>query len=160
MRFNTRDIEVLTKMKGSGEAFKVENLIEFLGEENIPSFNGSLKWKFQQDRPPRRRVTSSPYVSPDSSPSKNQVSSDRQNEETIPTVNFYSPSCSPSHDGDSVMEQGDSSQRHSMVRQRSVGSDYDNTNETKRTKTTALIEVNEDGSFDTPMGQLNISDIQ
>ena len=58
LRFGDRDIEVLTKEKGSEDPFRVTKLQEFIGDRTVPEFDFSLKWRAQNDRPPRRRVTS------------------------------------------------------------------------------------------------------
>ena len=159
LRFNNHDIEILTKNKGSGEGFRIVKMEEFIGEETIPEFDNSIKWKFKQDRPPRRQVTSSPYVSPGNSPAKEQHPANGKNTR-------QSPSGRPASKA-SVQQEQESTEynvveemRSPMVRQRSVNDDMEDSTEMKRPKTTALIEVNEDGSFNTPMGEMNITDIQ
>ena len=62
LRFGDRDLEILTKEKGGEEPFCKVSLRDFLGRDNIPDFDHSVKWKVQVDRPPRRRVAS---ASPD-----------------------------------------------------------------------------------------------
>ena len=52
MCFNTKDIEVLFKKRGGMEPFKVVGIDEFIGKKTIPSFDGKIKWRFQQDCPP------------------------------------------------------------------------------------------------------------
>ena len=59
IRFGEKDLEILTKEKGSEEAFQVEDLRTFIGDCIIPEFDYRLKWKIQTDRPPRRIVSSS-----------------------------------------------------------------------------------------------------
>ena len=59
IRFGDRDLEVLTKLKGSQEPFRQEDLKTFIGDSEIPEFDFRLRWNIQTDRPPRRRVSSS-----------------------------------------------------------------------------------------------------
>ena len=59
VRFGSRDLEVLTKYKGSEEPFKTTSLQDFLGDDDIPGYDDTIKWKWNKDRAPRRRVTSS-----------------------------------------------------------------------------------------------------
>ena len=50
IRYGARDIEVHTKMKGTGEGFKKTNLVEFMGENQIPTFDHTVKWKKRADK--------------------------------------------------------------------------------------------------------------
>ena len=64
MRFGRKDLEVLTKRKGSEEPFEKVNLADFIGSKKIPDFDYKIGWRFHKDRMPRRRVTSSRSSSP------------------------------------------------------------------------------------------------
>ena len=64
IRFNEKDLEVLTKAKGTSEPFRPVNLTDFAGDETIPGFDHSVRWRKCVDRPLRRRVTSSCSPSP------------------------------------------------------------------------------------------------
>ena len=145
MRFGTWDIELLTKYKNSGEGFKPVTIDYFTARMEIPPFDDKIKWNFRQDRPPRRRVTSSPTVSPSNSPTKGQPSK---------TVQTERQASQPSKSSQVAAAE----KSPSLVRQRSV--ENEKSIDKKRYKTTTLIEVNDDGSFETPMGAMNISDIK
>ena len=58
IRFGDKDLKILTKEIGINDPFKLVNLREFAAGVNIPDFNSSDRWKWQEDRPPRRRVKS------------------------------------------------------------------------------------------------------
>ena len=65
VRFCSKDLEILTKEKGTEEPFEKIELKEFLGGDTIPQFDFKMKWKLQRDRPPRRVATSSRPASPE-----------------------------------------------------------------------------------------------
>ena len=54
IRFGTKDIEIFTKWRGSGEGFKKTSLLEFMGDEETPEFDDTVKWRKRVDRPTRR----------------------------------------------------------------------------------------------------------
>ena len=56
IRFGERDLMVLTKQKGSQDPYRMENLQSFVDGEELPPIDMSIRWKFNEDRPPRRRV--------------------------------------------------------------------------------------------------------
>ena len=58
IRFGYKDLMVLTKEKGSTDAFKEVDLLDFTGHKRLPNFDMTVRWKVQEDRPPRRRITS------------------------------------------------------------------------------------------------------
>ena len=58
IRFTEADLEVLVKVKGGEAPYKAVNLKDFAAGGHIPSFDASIKWKWQEDRLPRRRVKS------------------------------------------------------------------------------------------------------
>ena len=60
IRFGTKDLEVLTKTKGSEEPYKQRSLSELTVVADIPGFDFSKKWTQRVDRPPRRRAFGSP----------------------------------------------------------------------------------------------------
>ena len=137
MRFAHKDIEVLIKHKGENEPFRAVNLKEFIGDNNVPEFNYNIRWKHQPDRPPRRRLYSN---------------SDRDTRpETVRKDKNVEPVTGQKHHEDPAM------QNRALIRQRSIG---DESEINKRTKTTALIEIENDGSFETSQGVMNIADIQ
>ena len=60
LRFGHGDVQILTKLKGSEEPYKVlplENLEKF---EQLPQYEHNIDWTKKHDRPHRRNVTSSP----------------------------------------------------------------------------------------------------
>ena len=59
IRFGENDLVVLTKQKGSDETYKRVNMFDFTGGIKLPEFDMKLKWKIQEDRPPRRRIPQS-----------------------------------------------------------------------------------------------------
>ena len=63
IRFGERDLIILTKEKGSQEPYYTEYLDAFTEGEELPDVDMSIKWRFHEDRPPRRRVAS-PHPSP------------------------------------------------------------------------------------------------
>ena len=63
IRFGERDLVILTKEKGSQEPYYTENLNVFTEGEELPEVDMTIKWRFHEDRPPRRRVAS-PHPSP------------------------------------------------------------------------------------------------
>ena len=58
IRFGERDLIVLTKEKGSQEPYSVTDAATFAEGEEIPDIDMAIKWRFQEERPPRRRLTS------------------------------------------------------------------------------------------------------
>ena len=58
IRFGDRDLIVLTKVKGSQDAFEMEDLEDFTAGEELPAIDLKIRWRFHEDRPPRRRVAS------------------------------------------------------------------------------------------------------
>ena len=58
IRFGDADLEVVTKVKGEEAPYRAVDLEAFVRGEEIPEFDGALKWRWQEDRPPRRRVGS------------------------------------------------------------------------------------------------------
>ena len=59
IRFGLRDLILLTKVKGIEEPFKKvegKEFEDFIGRQNLPVFDLSIKWKVQEDRPPRRKI--------------------------------------------------------------------------------------------------------
>ena len=56
--FGDKDLEILTKIKGSDDPYRVVDLRQFAAGGRIPDFNPNLRWKWQEDRQPRRRVMS------------------------------------------------------------------------------------------------------
>ena len=53
IKFNEKDIEVLTKLRRSDEPFKILELKEIEMKGAIPKFDHSITWKRRSDRPPR-----------------------------------------------------------------------------------------------------------
>ena len=70
IRFGKRDLEILTKTKGTDEPFVKVDLDDFTKGQSIPEFDNKISWKHKKDRIPRRRVTSSRSNSPDTSPER------------------------------------------------------------------------------------------
>ena len=68
IRFGKSDLEILTKIRGSEDPFKIVNLKDFIGDKDIPEYEHDVKWKPHRDRAPRRRVSSSRSSSPVSKP--------------------------------------------------------------------------------------------
>ena len=54
LRFGAKEIEVYTKFRESGEGFKKVNLMEFMGENDLPPFDHSIRWRRRIDKPERR----------------------------------------------------------------------------------------------------------
>ena len=54
IRYGSKDIEVHIKIKGSGEGFKKTNLVEFMGDNSIPTFDHTVKWRKRAERGERR----------------------------------------------------------------------------------------------------------
>ena len=129
-----------------GKAFIIVNMEEFIGSEQIPGFDSSIKWTFQQDRPPRRRVSSSPNISPSGSPAKEISIARWKNQKQTPARKIISPSSSPSQCSQqstvspssiqSKQSQQPSTnwqmemeeQNNPLVRQRSLDSEHDSMN--------------------------------
>ena len=68
IRFGKKDLEILTKTKGTDEPFTKVDLNDFTEGTIVPEFDHKISWKQKTDRIPRRRVTSSRSNSRDSSP--------------------------------------------------------------------------------------------
>ena len=51
-------MEIWTKEKGDEAPFRKVNLTDFAGRGKLPEFDDGIRWKWNVDRPPRRRVTS------------------------------------------------------------------------------------------------------
>ena len=64
IRFSSKDLEIMTKKKGSTEPFVKTSMNDFVGEQELPSFDTKIKWKKTTDRKPRRIITSSRESSP------------------------------------------------------------------------------------------------
>ena len=77
IRFSSKDLEIMTKKKGSSEPFVRTNINDFVGEQELPSFDSKIKWKKNTDRKPRRIITSSRESSP-------VANSNRKSLENIP----------------------------------------------------------------------------
>ena len=52
------------KIRGEEEVFKITDLKDFIGEEEIPGYDHDVKWTSRRDRAPRRCVSSSRSSSP------------------------------------------------------------------------------------------------
>ena len=144
--FGLKDIEVLTKKKGEEDSFKCVELKDFLGETQIPKFDAAIKWREHPDKPPRRRLVSpSRNVGPPRNviPSRNGSSSKNVSTGSLPT-------------GGQDMSLSSNENIQPLRRQRSNDGNND---EGKRVKTTALIEVEDDGSFTPSNGKVYLSDI-
>ena len=109
LRIGLKDIDIMTKLKSSKEPFKMMKLCDFIGQENIPDFDCTIKWSQQTDKPPRRRLKS-----------RNEMDEDPASGQT-------------------------QTEEHPLRRQRSVG--VQDITGNKRTKTTALIVVDDMGDF-------------
>ena len=83
IRFRTSDLEVLTKAKGSQEPFRKVDLNDFIGDEDLPAFDHSIKRKKHKERPARRRVTSSTNPTPLGSPTKNPAGRKESNRRPV-----------------------------------------------------------------------------
>ena len=59
MRFGKQDVEVLTKLRGSDEPYKIVSLNKFC-QGKIPAFDDKIKWNKKKDKLPRRPPTGSP----------------------------------------------------------------------------------------------------
>ena len=55
IRFGKHDLEVFTKNKTSGEAFKITMLDDFLDKSKLPTFEHSITWKKNVDRAHRKK---------------------------------------------------------------------------------------------------------
>ena len=76
VRFGERDLHIMTKLKGSQDPYFNEDMETFLEGERLPEIDLTIKWRFQEDRPPRRRVASpSPPSSPDHPTSRQKTHS-------------------------------------------------------------------------------------
>ena len=139
MRFGHREIEVLVKRKGEDKAFECVDLKDFFGEVNIPKYDATIKWRQQTDKPQRRKLIASPDKTAESAAGKDTSGEPAERQE-------------PTEEQDMEIQSG----LQSMRRQMSMDG---NSLNSKKTKTTALIEVEDDGSFTTSNGKQNISDI-
>ena len=59
IRFGDKDLIILTKRKGESEPYRIVDFEDFTGDRQIPPFDMTIKWRIQQDRPPRRKTSSS-----------------------------------------------------------------------------------------------------
>ena len=63
MRFGRQDIEVMTKVRGSNDPYKLTSLKEICQKEGkpdvIPEFDEKIKWNRKKDKQPRRPLTGS-----------------------------------------------------------------------------------------------------
>ena len=60
VRFGDKDLIVLTKEKGSEDPYRVADLKSFVGNQELPDFDITIRWRIQEDRPPRRRLGTGP----------------------------------------------------------------------------------------------------
>ena len=59
IRFSKNDIEVMTKMKGSSEGYKVIQLSEICDVDDIPKFDNNIKWRKKSSRQHQDRLNES-----------------------------------------------------------------------------------------------------
>ena len=59
VRFGPRDVELVTKRRGSDERYTIVPLGSIEMDDQLPKYDHSIKWRRRQDRPPRRRVSPS-----------------------------------------------------------------------------------------------------
>ena len=57
LRFGRADIEIYTKRKGGEAGYRLTNLNDFVGQQQVPLFDHRIRWKKFVDQPPRRIVT-------------------------------------------------------------------------------------------------------
>ena len=57
IRFGQKDVELLTKTRGSDERYEIVPMEEIKSTNPLPKFEHSKKWSRREDRPPRRRVS-------------------------------------------------------------------------------------------------------
>ena len=55
IRFGKRDIELFTKEKGKGEAFKKVDLGDFMDTKNLPPYNHKISWKIHAEKKFRKK---------------------------------------------------------------------------------------------------------
>ena len=103
IRFGQDDLIVLTKIKGSEEPYKIVNLREFAGDEFLPEFDMSLKWRIQEDRPPRRRVATH------ESPAR------RQNPESSEEQRTITKNLTRQHSDDRTADKRNKKQRKEVI---------------------------------------------
>ena len=54
IRFGSKDLELYLKERGSEEGFRKTSLREFLGKEQLPKFDHSVRWRRKVNRSERR----------------------------------------------------------------------------------------------------------
>ena len=56
IRWGDHDIEVYTKVKGSETQYKKVDLKDFMGTEELPDYDLSIRWTLRKDTRPRRKL--------------------------------------------------------------------------------------------------------
>ena len=56
LRWGESDIEIFTKEKGTEEPLKRKDLYEFMGKEDLPKFDSSIKWTKKSERKTRIKL--------------------------------------------------------------------------------------------------------
>ena len=57
IRWGNNDIEIFTRLKGSEEAFKKMDLLEFMDKTTLPDFDDTVKWKNRENNLFKRKTT-------------------------------------------------------------------------------------------------------
>ena len=57
LRFGRADVEIFTKRKGGEAGYRLANLNDFIGQQQLPPFDHNIRWKKFIDHPPRITVT-------------------------------------------------------------------------------------------------------
>ena len=157
MRFAHKDIEVLTKLRGENEPFRVVDLAEFIEGNQVPEFDYKIKWRYTVDKPRKKREgrdTDARYPGRNDADVRNlgRSKADARNPRR---TDADAPAGRNSNE--SELTKDNRTEDNPLIRQRSVGEDEE---ANKRSKTTAMIIIDKDGSFGTPLGRMNISDIE
>ena len=106
LRFGSKEVEVYTKVRDSGEGFKKVDLREFMGENELPPFDHSIRWRRRIDKPERRI----PDYGRNRQPDPEHPSKEKKGEVTPPITRQRSETLDKEakrHRGEEMEEEGE-----------------------------------------------------
>ena len=56
LRYGTRDIEIMIKVKGTNEPYKTVPIDKITNPENVPKYDHDISWKQRSEKKPRRKL--------------------------------------------------------------------------------------------------------
>ena len=91
LRFGKRDLELFVKYKGDKAPYKLVKLEDFTDPLSIPAFDHTIRWKYHEDKPPRRRLNEAPEHSGTTKP-PGPPTTGKDEQRTSPMIRQHSES--------------------------------------------------------------------